>query len=391
MRAVAWVQHERCVRCTRVRTDELDFDLPSELIATKPAEPRDSSRLLVVQRSDPTRLEHRVFSELPGLLLPDDLLVFNRSRVVPARLLGERVGSGSKFEGLYLHDAPDPQGVEWIAMVRTKRAQAGKRYALLDQSGRPSETILELIERDDREGPGAWRVRVESQGASGLEVLGRLGRTPLPPYILAQRRARDEDPGEDYDRSHYQTTYASEHELGSVAAPTAGLHFTPGVIGSLHSKGVETTEVTLHVGAGTFKPVESETLEEHPMHHEWCALGDAAAHFPPGAGRRVIAVGSTSARTLESYAQLHAQNPESTLPERYSTDILIAPGYDWRWVSGMVTNFHLPRSTLLAMIAGLLDVPGEVNGLDRVHEIYREAIKERYRFFSYGDAMLILP
>ncbi len=374
-----------------MRTDELDFELPSELIATRPAEPRDSSRLLVVQRSDPSRLEHRVFRELPGLLAPDDLLVFNRSRVVPARLLGERVGSGSKFEGLYLHDAPEPRGTEWIAMVKTKRAQAGKRYALLDQDGRPSTTIVELIERDELEGPGAWRVRVEANGESGFEVLQRLGRTPLPPYILAQRKARDEDPGEDYDRSHYQTTYASEHETGSVAAPTAGLHFTPSVIDSLHSREIETTQVTLHVGAGTFKPVESETLEEHPMHHEWCSLGDAAGHFPPQSARRVIAVGSTSARTLESYAQLHANNPNAAFPERYSTDILIAPGYKWRWVSGMVTNFHLPRSTLLAMIAGLLEVPGEVDGLARVHAIYQEAIRERYRFFSYGDAMLILP
>lgn len=374
-----------------MRTDELDFVLPSELIATKPAEPRDSSRLLVVQRSDPDRLEHRVFSELPGLLAPDDLLVFNRSRVVPARLLGERVGSGSRFEGLYLHDAPDAESIEWIAMVKTKRAQAGKRYALLDQSGQPSETIVELIERDDREGPGAWRLRVETQCESGLEALGLLGRTPLPPYILAQRKARDEQPGEEYDRSHYQTTFASEHEAGSVAAPTAGLHFTPGVFESLHRAGIETTEVTLHVGAGTFKPVESDTLEAHPMHHEWCSLGDAAAYFPPSEGRRVIAVGSTSARTIESYARLQVQHPGTVLPERYSTDILIAPGYDWRWVDGMVTNFHLPRSTLLAMIAGLLEVPGEVDGLERVHEIYREAIRERYRFFSYGDAMLILP
>jgi S-adenosylmethionine:tRNA ribosyltransferase-isomerase len=154
---------------------------------------------------------------------------------------------------------------------------------------------------------------------------------------------------------------------------------------------VETTEVTLHVGAGTFKPVETDTLEAHPMHHEWCSMGDAKAQFPPASGRRVIAVGSTSARTLESYAMLHERAPDQPLPERYSTDILIAPGYDWRWVSGMVTNFHLPRSTLLAMIAGLLEVPGEVDGLERVHEIYREAIAERYRFFSYGDAMLILP
>ncbi|MBO6740446.1 MAG: tRNA preQ1(34) S-adenosylmethionine ribosyltransferase-isomerase QueA [Phycisphaerales bacterium] len=377
-----------------MRTDELDFELPSELIATRPAEPRDSSRLLVVQRSDPGRLEHRVFREIPGLLSPKDLLVFNRSRVVPARLVGEREDTGSRFEGLYLHDAPGDSttsGIEWIAMVKAKRAQPGKRYVLLDAAGERSTTVVELIGRDDAEGPGAWRVRVETDAGSGLGALQAVGRTPLPPYILAQRKARDEDPGDAYDRDHYQTTFASVTEAGSVAAPTAGLHFTPGVIGELHGRGVETSEVTLHVGAGTFKPVETDTLEDHPMHHEWCALGDAAGHFPPMPGRRVIAVGSTSARTIESYAQLHAADPAGDLPERYSTDILIAPGYRWQWVSGMVTNFHLPRSTLLAMIAGLLEIPGEVDGLERVHAIYREAIEERYRFFSYGDAMLILP
>jgi S-adenosylmethionine:tRNA ribosyltransferase-isomerase len=374
-----------------MRTDDLDFDLPSELIATKPAEPRDSSRLLVVQRSDPDRLEHRVFRDLPALLSPSDLLVFNRSRVVPARLIGEREDTGSRFEGLYLHDAPQSDGTEWIAMVKTKRAQPGKRYVLFDPEGERSSTLVELIERDDQEGPGAWRVRVETDAPSGNAALQRVGRTPLPPYILAQRKARDEDPGDVYDRSHYQTTFASETEVGSVAAPTAGLHFTPGVIDELHRSGIDTSEVTLHVGAGTFKPVDTDTLEAHPMHHEWCALGDAGSRFPPEPGQRVIAVGSTSARTIESYAQLHATNPDGPLPDRYSTDILIVPGYEWRWVSGMVTNFHLPRSTLLAMIASILDVPGEVDGLARVHEVYRAAIEERYRFFSYGDAMLILP
>lgn len=375
-----------------MRTDELDFELPSELIATRPAEPRDSSRLLVVQRSDPDRLEHRVFRDLPELLSPNDLLVFNRSRVVPARLLGVREDTGSKLEGLYLHDAEgEGGGVEWVAMIKTKRAKPGKRYALLDQSGQPSETTIELLQRDDAEGPGAWRVRVEGAGDGSFETLQRLGRTPLPPYILAQRKARDDDPGEGYDRAHYQTTFASQTEAGSVAAPTAGLHFTSGVIDQLHARGIDTTEVTLHVGAGTFKPVETEMLADHPMHHEWCGLGDASGHFPPEPGQRVIAVGTTSARTLESYAQLASQHPDGVLPDRYSTDILIAPGYSWKWVHGMVTNFHLPRSTLLAMIAALLDVPGEVHGLDRVHEIYREAIAQRYRFYSYGDAMLVLP
>jgi S-adenosylmethionine:tRNA ribosyltransferase-isomerase len=374
-----------------MRTDALDFDLPTELIATRPAEPRDSSRLLVVQRSDPSRHEHRVFHELPELLTASDLLVFNHSRVVPARLIGQREYTGSRFEGLYLHDVPNVQGSEWIAMVKTKRAQPGKRYVLIDASGAVTGVVLELIERDDAQGPGAWRVRVSSDAGSGLETLQRVGHTPLPPYILAQRKSQGDDPGDEYDRTHYQTTFASETESGSVAAPTAGLHFTPGVIEQLHRSGVETSEVTLHVGAGTFKPVETDTLEAHPMHSEWCALGDAGAHFPPRSDRRIIAVGSTSARTIESYAQLYAANPNNPLPERYSTDILIAPGYAWRWVDGMVTNFHLPRSTLIAMIAGLLDVPGKVDGVERVQEIYRVAIEHQYRFYSYGDAMLILP
>lgn len=383
-----------------MRTDELDFELPDGLIATKPIEPRDSSRLLVVQRSDPARLEHRVFRELPGLLGAEDLLVFNRSRVVPARLIGENARSGGRFEGLFLRAIEPRSGVsghaiEWVVLIKAKRVKPAKRYALYTHAGERSGIELETVERADEEGPGAWRVRVQGVDLATHEVLGQVGRTPLPPYILAQRKARDEDPGDAYDRSHYQTTYASETESGSVAAPTAGLHFTPGVIDSLHAKGIGTTQVTLHVGAGTFKPVETETLEDHPMHHEWCALGDAAGCFPPDRvserGRRVIAVGTTSARTLESYARLHEADPDRPLPERHSTDILIAPGYRWRWVDGMVTNFHLPRSTLLAMIAGLLDVPGEVDGLERVHAIYREAIAQRYRFYSYGDAMLILP
>lgn len=379
-----------------MRTDELDFELPEGLIATRPAEPRDSSRLLVVQRSDPERLEHRVFRELPGLLSPEDLLVFNRSRVVPARLIGENASSGGRFEGLFLRAAEPPgRGLEWITLIKAKRVKPAKRYALLTHTGERSGIELETIERADEEGPGAWRVRVLGADLATYEVLGQVGRTPLPPYILAQRKARDEDPGDEYDRSHYQTTFASERDAGSVAAPTAGLHFTPGVIDELHRRGVGTTQVTLHVGAGTFKPVESETLEDHPMHREWCSLGEAAGRFPPdpdsGPRRRVIAVGTTSARTLESYAQLHEADPDRALPERHSTDILIAPGYRWRWVDGMVTNFHLPRSTLLAMIAGLLDVPGEVDGLRRVHDLYREAIAQRYRFYSYGDAMLILP
>ncbi len=391
-----------------LRTDHLDFDLPKELIATHPAEPRDSSRLLVVQRSNPSRLEDRVFSDLPDLLDPEDLLIFNRSKVVPARLVGENAaGTGGRFEGLYLYTDPDSDPKNgghpiWVAMIKTKRAKPGKRYRLIDGEGCMSAVELELLEKVPAEGPGAWRLRVHTVSsriplsASSEEILDLVGLTPLPPYIVAQRKARSEDPGDGYDRSHYQTVFASNDDVGSVAAPTAGLHFTPRVLVELEERQIHRSEVVLHVGAGTFKPVETDTLDEHPMHAETCSMGSSAGLFPrktdcQKSSGRTFAVGSTSARTLESFAQL-AESSDDVLPSSYSTRILIQPGYRWRWVDGMVTNFHLPRSTLLAMVASMLDVPeAGVDGLDRIQEIYAHAIHERYRFFSYGDAMLILP
>lgn len=380
-----------------MRVDLLDFDLPKALIATTPSVPRDASRLLVVQRSNPDRLEHRVFTDLPDLLEPEDLLVFNRSRVVPARLMGVNAEFSAQFEGLFLHDLPSIEDQPiWIAMVRTKRAKAGKRYRLIDARLQESDIILELIELYPSDGPGAWKVRVTGSSQSTTQILDRVGHTPLPPYILAQRKARDEQIDDDSDRTHYQTMYASDHETGSVAAPTAGLHFTPSVMSALQSRSVRTSEVVLHVGAGTFKPVETDTLEDHPMHAETCTMGNSMELFPPASdqskNRRTFAVGSTSARTLESFAGLHADDPTSeTLNRTISTRILISPGYSWRWVDGMVTNFHLPRSTLLAMVASILEIPGQVDGVERIQELYRVAIEHEYRFFSYGDAMLILP
>ncbi|MCA9303067.1 MAG: tRNA preQ1(34) S-adenosylmethionine ribosyltransferase-isomerase QueA [Phycisphaerales bacterium] len=369
-----------------MRTDDLDFTLPRELIATTPPERRDGSRLLVVQRSDPSRLEHRVFSDLPGLLAPEDLLVFNRSRVVPARLVGRNLETDGGVTGLYLQDAPDVG--TWIVLIKMKRARAGKRVMLKDPLGNDSGVALELVEKSEEHGPGAWVVAVNAGSETDTpRILDRAGWTPLPPYILGERQSRGETIDERDDRSRYQTVFAGT-ESGSVAAPTAGLHFTDGVLEKLNSRGVRTGEVVLHVGAGTFKPVETETLDEHPMHSEWCSLGPSAGVFAGGkpSGGRVFAVGSTSARTLESFAAC-----ASPMPESIETRILIQPGYRWRWVDGMVTNFHLPRSTLLAMVAALLEVPGEIDGVERVQEIYAEAIRERYRFYSYGDAMLVLP
>jgi S-adenosylmethionine:tRNA ribosyltransferase-isomerase len=388
------VQRAKVRTIYTMRTDDLDFQLPRELIATSPPAQRDGSRLLVVQRSDPTRLEHRAFSDLPALLAADDLLVFNRSRVVPARLVGENSETGGKVTGLYLMDGPEPG--TWIAMLKAKRSRPGRKIMLKSADGNDSGVLLELIERVDEHGPGSWVLRVEDQRNPGcpidtFELLNRAGWTPLPPYILSERNAREESVSEETDRARYQTVFAGDSDAGSVAAPTAGLHFNEQVFSQLKSRSVRTSEVVLHVGAGTFKPVETETLDEHPMHAEWCSMGQSGVYggeFADGkpASGRVFAVGSTSARTLESYANL-----EGECPEYLETRILIKPGYRWRWVDGMVTNFHLPRSTLLAMVASILDVPGEVDGVERVQEIYSEAIAERYRFYSYGDAMVILP
>jgi S-adenosylmethionine:tRNA ribosyltransferase-isomerase len=213
----------------------------------------------------------------------------------------------------------------------------------------------------------------------------------LPPYILSQRKVREESITDASDRECYQTIYADPQETGSVAAPTAGLHFTDRVMADIRNRGIGSSEVTLHVGAGTFKPIDSELLEDHDMHSEQCSMGLAGKIFEqgkPGKGR-VIAVGSTSARTLESFAIRHDSG--DGIQDLISTRILISPGYDWRWVDGMVTNFHLPRSTLIAMVASMLDVPGVCSGIERVRSIYAHAIHNEYRFFSYGDAMLILP
>lgn len=391
----------RCVPSPTMRTDELDFDLPESLIATTPASPRDSSRLLVVSKSDPEYLQDRVFTDLPGLLMPDDLLVFNRSSVMPARFCGRNLQTGGAVEGLYLCDGPgsSPGRLLWVALVKTKRPRVGRRIGLVDAQGRATRFVAEFIEPHPEEGPGAWVLLIQGIDGEGSEgVVGRsrgvldvVGGTPLPPYIVSQRKHRDELVDDAVDRASYQTMYADLNDSGSVAAPTAGLHFTDRIMDGLKDRAVSTAEVVLHVGAGTFKPIDADRLEDHDMHAERCSMGSAADLFKDGkpGSRRVFAVGSTSARTLESYAGVHESG--GAIDGSMDTQILIRPGYDWRWVDGMVTNFHLPRSTLIAMVASMLDVPGEASGIDRVKSIYAHAIHKEYRFFSYGDAMLILP
>lgn len=388
-----------------LRTADLDYVLPPERIAVTPAEPRDAARLLFTRRGRDGSVadaQHHIVRDLPTLLNPGDVLVFNTTRVVEARLEGARADTGGRVEGLYLRPGSNPS--RWIVMLRGKRMKDGVRVALnaspsahapqgapLDAS-HATGVALRLIHAIENE-PGAWEVEVEERGTvlphAGLDVLSRVGHVPLPPYILKARRDRDMHVDESRDRERYQTVYAHAPASGtddaSVAAPTAGLHFTPDLLAALAARGIERVDVTLEVGPGTFKPVETDTIQQHPMHRERCWMSAQAIERVLRArreGRRVIAVGTTSCRTLEACAR------EATPPASLETDILIAPGHTWRWVDGLLTNFHLPRSTLMALVGALLD---DQRGVARLIELYEEAVRREYRFYSYGDAMLILP
>jgi len=370
-----------------LRTSDLDYELPRDRIATSPAEPRDAARLMVIRGEHEP--EHRVFRELPDLLDAGDHLVVNTSRVIRARLLGVRRDTGGKAEALFLEFGPSPG--QWICMVKARRFKPGAILDLHDTAGQPSGQAVELVERHDGV-PGAWVVNLlggpwSDQAAfrsRSMEVLEALGRVPLPPYIRSARRHEGAEDQNQTDPERYQTVYANPAAAGSVAAPTAGLHFTPAVLDALERRGVVRRDVTLHVGAGTFREVETEVVEDHPMHREIChaepeVLADLAV--VKDAGSRVVAVGTTAARTLEAFAA-NAGERGGCL----ETDLLITPGYSWRLVGAMVTNFHLPRSTLMAMVAALL--PG---GVQQLHAVYAQAMENNYRFYSYGDAMLILP
>jgi S-adenosylmethionine:tRNA ribosyltransferase-isomerase len=345
---------------TRMRTDQLDFHLPPDLIAQSPAPQRSQSRLLHYTRGSRS-VEHRQFSDLPSLLRKGDLLVFNDTRVLPARFMLRKETHGL-VEALFL-DEPRPG--QWHVLLKNlghyRRKLQFVDAPLTASFIGPPEARPFLLEVSTKE-PAA-------------SVLARIGRMPLPPYI---KRDRAFDARDQADRERYQTVYANAP--GAIAAPTAGLHFTPELLDALDVAGVERAFVTLHVGLGTFKPVTAETLEGHEMHSEWYSIGaDAAAALnrAKSNNRRIIAVGTTSARVLES------QPPDAPFVARSDqTSIFIYPPYDWKHLSALITNFHLPRSTLIAMIAALV-------GLEEQRRLYQIAIEQRYRFFSYGDAMLI--
>lgn len=357
-----------------MRTDALDYELPPERIATQPVEPRDAARLLVVDRAS-GEIAHRQVRDLPklGIFQAGDLIVMNQTRVIPAAFEATRRKTGGRVGGLYLQsECADG----WRVLLEARgRLQPGE-WLDLDECA-----ALELIEPIER---GEWRVRYQGEEATEA-VLHRLGRPPLPPYIKKARRARAEIEAQATDVERYNTVYAETP--GSVAAPTAGLHFTPPLLHALEAMGVRRAMVTLHVGRGTFEPVHSDTLDAHHMHEEWVHVSSetiAALKKTRAAGGRILAVGTTTVRALESLPE-----PIDTIEGDHAaaTDLFIYPeaGFEFRFTDRLMTNFHLPRSTLLAMVATL---PGV--GLDQLKGWYRVAIEQGYRFYSYGDAMLIV-
>ncbi len=340
-----------------MKLSDFDYDLPPERIAQTPLARRDASRLLVLERSS-GELRHAVFSQIGQFLTPGDLLVINRTRVLAARLHAAKVSTGGKVELLLLNQR-EPQ--IWEAMVGGKSVKAGLRLKVSEDL--EAEVVSEL------DGPRRL-VRFSRPVETDLDELGEM---PLPPYI----HERLEDP------ERYQTVYSQQ--LGSAAAPTAGLHFTPSLLAELQASGIHLAEVTLHVGLDTFAPVTEEDPAQHHIHTEWCQLPQETADLvnqTRQAGGRVVAVGTTSVRTLESAARKSGIPGQAAAFEGY-TDLFILPGYQFQIVDAMVTNFHLPKSTLLMLVSAFA-------GRETILRVYQAALEAEYRFFSFGDAMLIL-
>jgi len=353
----------------QLKTAEFDYKLPPELIAQTPIEPRDASRLMVAQRRS-GEIVHRHFYDLPDFLRPGDLLVHNESRVIPARLFA-RKPTGGKVEILLLRQRA---GDTWETLVRGKRIRTGTHLALLNgPEGQPTGARAEVVEEGER------GMRALAFDRPVLPLAEQVGLTPLPPYIHTSLA----------DAERYQTVYA--RAPGSAAAPTAGLHFTPELLHRLREMGVRSTFVTLHIGLDTFRPVSEERIKDHRMHTEYCSLTPEVAEQVNQAkleGRRVVAVGTTSVRVLEA-AAIEARIPKPKAKAQFvqpfegATDLFIYPGYEFRLVDVLITNFHLPRSTLLMLVATFA-------GKELLDRAYADAIRLRYRFYSFGDAMLIL-
>ena len=349
-----------------MKTEELNYELPPELVAQQPSDIRSKSRLLVLRRG--SALIDAYFERIGEFFRPGDCLVLNDTKVVPARFFARRA-SGAKIEGLFIREAA--MG-EWESLLKNAgRLKTGETFSLLDHN----RQVFCSMQAQDAGTEGMWRLKV-NHSADAYRILEAVGIMPLPPYI------KRKDAGQEIvsaDRERYQTVYA--RHAGAVAVPTAGLHFTDALIEQLKQQGIKFAHLTLHVGIGTFKPVTADTLEEHQIHSETYRLDEhnaAIINDAKASGGRVIAVGTTSVRTLETIAQGGKVAAQSG-----STQLFIKPGYQFKIVEGMVTNFHLPRSTLLALV-------GAFAGLENIMASYRHAVEQRYRFYSYGDAMLIV-
>ncbi len=351
---------------TSLKIEDLEYDLPHERIATHPATPRSFAKLLVVEHGS---FVDKHVCDLPSLLPEGALLVVNETAVLPARFMAKKVGTGGKVEGLFLHQ----DGDDWVVMLKANgKLRAGVQLELCEG------VQLELVQRVDKH----WKCScTESSGARA--ILKKIGVTPIPPYIVGARGEQKFDEASDKER--YQTIYADQKQNYSVAAPTAGLHFDEQLLEALQSSRIELVPVTLHVGAGTFKGIETQTIEEHEMHEESWQVRQDALHTIKGAkleGRPIIAVGTTTVRTLESLPSMISWPETGGLSG--TTRLMIAPPFDFKLVDGMLTNFHLPKSTLLTLVAAKI-------GIERLQAAYSHAIQSDYRFYSYGDAMLILP
>jgi S-adenosylmethionine:tRNA ribosyltransferase-isomerase len=345
--------------------EQYDYELPKELVAQAPVHCRSDARMLVVDRANDTLL-HRYVRDLPDLLCKDDCLVVNDTRVVAARLVGYRTETGGHWEGLFLQR--DASG-HWLLMCKTRGKLTVGETITITGDGSKSDLLLRLLAKQS---DGTWIAEPDSNEET-FELLERVGRVPLPPYIRKGEMVSG-------DRTRYQTVYAQEP--GSVAAPTAGLHFTEPLLEQIAERGIDLCRITLHVGLGTFKPIASENLADHEMHSEWGNIDAETVEKISECrrrGGRVVAVGTTSVRVLETAAADGTLRPFSG-----QTDLFIRPPYKFKAIDAMMTNFHLPQTTLLVLVRTF-------GGDALIRRAYEEAVREQYRFYSYGDSMLILP
>ncbi len=358
-----------------MKTSELDYNLPEELIATAPADPRDSARLLLLDKES-GHLKDRVFSDLAEILGQGDVLVLNNSKVIPARLFGNVIGNIRKHEVLLVKNAHD---AVWECWVRN-----GKKLVVGETINFSNKLSAKYLERKE----DIFYLQFSVSGPALYAALVEIGEMPVPPYIL---KARGDEHDEPSDNEEYQTVYAKSE--GSVAAPTAGLHFTEDLLASLNKKGVQIEYVTLHVGLGTFQPIDRENIEDFAIHSEYYEIDPETAtrlNRAKSEDKRIVAVGTTTVRVLESaavdYKACGLQNPgrleHVLMPSSGETSIYIYPGYQYKFVDAMITNFHLPKSSLLLLVSAFA-------GTDSIREAYNYAIKKEYRFYSYGDAMFI--